>query len=124
MTQPDERSQLSLVEFARLVIDALEAAETEYMLAGALAVAAWAEARSTLDVDIETRVDLPVNVIHMYSGYKADLFLLRPGDEYRETAFFRHFRSILLASGDELDMDYIESWARRLGLSSLWEELR
>ncbi len=103
MTQPDERSQLSLVEFARLVIDALEAAETEYMLAGALAVAAWAEARSTL---------------------KADLFLLRPGDEYRETAFFRHFRSILLASGDELDMDYIESWARRLGLSSLWEELR
>ncbi len=116
-----------------------------------------------LDAYIETRVDLPVNAIHMYSGYKADLFLLRPGDEYRETAFFRRrlvdlgpplgevfvhapedlilnklryysisqqtkhprdIHSILLASGDELDLDYIQSWARRLGLSSLWEELR
>jgi hypothetical protein len=52
MKQPDERSQISLIDFARIVIDALVASNTEYLLAGALAVAAWAEARSTLDVDL------------------------------------------------------------------------
>ena len=47
-----------LLSFARLVIDALEAAEINYALGGALAVAAWAEARSTQDVDLV--ISLPV----------------------------------------------------------------
>jgi len=42
-----------------------------------------------LDLFLETRADLPVNAIHLYTGYKAELFLLRPGDVYRETAFAR-----------------------------------
>ena len=46
----DERP-LDLLEFARLVVDAFEAANVPYLLGGALAVAAWAEARSTQDVD-------------------------------------------------------------------------
>lgn len=33
--------------------------------------------------------DLPINAIHLYTGYKAELFLLRPGDPYRETAMAR-----------------------------------
>jgi hypothetical protein len=194
MSQSKEQPQMGLIDFARLVIEALEAAGVEYMLAGALAVAAWAEARSTQDVDIvinvpvermaplsqelekrdmlvpadvildlflETRADLPVNAIHLHTGYKAEFFLLRPGDTYRETAFARrrlvdlgpplgevyvhapedlilnklhyfgishqpkHVRdiaSILLAWGDELDLAYIENWAARLGLTTLWEE--
>lgn len=116
-----------------------------------------------LDLFLETRADLPVNAIHLDTGYKAELFLLRPGDTYRETAFARrrlvdlgpplgkvyvhapedlilnklhyfslshqpkHVRdivSILLALGDELDLDYIESWAARLGLTALWQEVQ
>lgn len=120
--QPQQQPHLGLIDFARLVLDALEASGVEYMVAGALAVAAWAEARSTQDVDLvvnvplermqhlseelekrdmlvpadiildlflEMRADLPVNAIHLGTGYKAELFLLRPGDVYRETAFAR-----------------------------------
>ena len=194
--QSQQQPQIGLIDFARLVIDALEASGVDYMLAGALAVAAWAEARSTQDVDIvvnvpveqmhclseelekrdmlvpadiildlflETRADLPVNAIHLYTGYKAELFLLRPGDVYRETAFARrrlvdlgpplgevyvhapedlilsklhyfnishqpkHVRditSILLALGDELDLGYIETWAKHLSLINLWQEVQ
>jgi hypothetical protein len=38
---------------------------------------------------LEDRVDLPINAIHMHSGYKADLFPLREGDELRTAAFGR-----------------------------------
>jgi hypothetical protein len=38
---------------------------------------------------LETRADLPINAIHMYSGYKADLYPLRTGDELRAAAFER-----------------------------------
>ncbi len=191
-----QHPQMGLIDFACLVINALEASGVDYMLVGALAVAAWAEARSTQDVDVvvnvpveqmrrlseelekrdmlvpadiildlflETRADLPVNAIHLYTGYKAELFLLRPGDVYREIAFGRrrlvdlgpplgevyvhapedlilnklhyfsisqqpkHVRditSILLALGDELDLDYIETWAERLSLIHLWREVQ
>jgi hypothetical protein len=113
---------LGLIDFARLVLDALEAVGVDYMLGGALAVAAWAEARSTQDVDLvvsipleqmqrlseelekremlvpvdiildtflENRADLPINAIHLHAGYKAELFLLRSGDELRASAFSR-----------------------------------
>ena len=42
-----------------------------------------------LDALIEERADLPISAIHMYSGYKADLYPLRPTDELRQTAFKR-----------------------------------
>jgi hypothetical protein len=42
-----------------------------------------------LDTILETRADLPINAIHMYSGYKADLYPLREGDELRASAFQR-----------------------------------
>ena len=38
---------------------------------------------------LENRVDLPINAIHMHSGYKADLYPLREGDELRTSAFRR-----------------------------------
>lgn len=115
-----------------------------------------------LDTLIEDRADIPLNAIHLYTGYKADLFMLRPGDIYGETAFARrrlvdlepplgevyvnapedlilnklryyaisqqpkHTRdiaSILVAMGDELDRTYIETWAERLGVWQLWQEV-
>ena len=54
---------MNVKEFARDVIDALEAAGIEYMIGGSLALAAWGEARSTQDVDVVVSlgsVDMPV----------------------------------------------------------------
>ena len=42
-----------------------------------------------LDTLLEDRADIPVNAIHMYSGLKADLYLVRSGDELRLSAFQR-----------------------------------
>ena len=42
-----------------------------------------------LGVLLENRTDLPVNAIHMHSGFKADLFPVRAEDELRQVAFRR-----------------------------------
>jgi hypothetical protein len=42
-----------------------------------------------LDSILEDRADIPINAIHMYSGLKADLYLMREGDELRQSAFRR-----------------------------------
>ena len=45
-----------------------------------------------LDAMIENRADIPINAIHMYTGLKADLYLVREGDELRQSAFQRRRR--------------------------------
>jgi hypothetical protein len=45
-----------------------------------------------LDAIVEERADIPINAIHMYSGFKADLYPLRQGDELRRVAFQRRKR--------------------------------
>ena len=116
-----------------------------------------------LDALMEDRADIPLNAIHMHSGLKADLYLMRDGDELRESAFQRrllvdygppigevyvhspedlilyklmylglsgqpkHARdiaAILKAKKDQLEYRYIESWVVRLGLISVWQEIR
>jgi hypothetical protein len=42
-----------------------------------------------LDNILETRADLPIKAIHKQSGYKADLYPLREGDDLRASAFER-----------------------------------
>jgi hypothetical protein len=42
-----------------------------------------------LDTIIEDRADLPINAIHMYSGFKADLYPLRPDDDLRRLSLER-----------------------------------
>jgi hypothetical protein len=115
-----------------------------------------------LDAIVEDRADIPINAIHMHSGFKADLYPLREGDELRRSAFQRrqqvdygppigkvyihspedlilyklmyfsfsqqskHSRdiaAILKSKKNELDLNYIEQWTARLGLSSLWKEM-
>ncbi len=105
-----------------------------------------------LDNILEDRVDLPINAIHMYSGYKADLYPVRDGDELRVSAFSRrqkvdlgesfgevylhspedliiyklwyysisqqtkHIRditSIVMILGNELEIEYIETWVTK-----------
>jgi len=99
----------------------------------------------------------------MYSGLKADVYLMRDGDELRQSAFQRrllvdygppigevyvhspedlilyklmylglsgqpkHARdigAILKAKKDQLDCEYLDGWVDRLGLHSLWAELK
>jgi hypothetical protein len=115
-----------------------------------------------LDTLLEDRADIPINAIHIHSGLKADLYLVRSGDDLRLSAFQRRQRvdygppighvyvhspedlvlykllyfsisqqpkhsrdiaAILQARKDQIDLSYIEEWATRLGLSSLWKEL-
>jgi len=130
---------LSYEDFVRQVIAAMEAAGVAYMIGGAVAVWAWGEPRSTLDLDLvvnipieaisqlskelekrgmlvppeiildnilEDRADLPINAIHMYSGYKADLYPLRKGDELRASAFVRRQKIDL---GEPLGEVYLHS---------------
>ena len=114
------------------------------------------------DTILENRADLAINVIHGVSGYKAELFPLRPDDELRRSALARrqlvdlgselgpvylhspedlilyklsyyslsrqtkHLRDIagiVMTLGDELDTVYIEEWAAKKGLSTLWQEI-
>ncbi len=42
-----------------------------------------------LEIILEERADIPINAIHMCSGFKADLYPLRPQDELRRSAFKR-----------------------------------
>jgi hypothetical protein len=51
---------------------------------------------------LETRADLPINAINIYSGYKADLYPLRAGDELRTSAFERRQKIDLGAPLGEL----------------------
>ncbi len=116
-----------------------------------------------LDAMLEDRADIPLNAIHMHSGLKADLYLVRDGDELRKSAFQRrllvdygppigdvyvhspedlilyklmylglsgqpkHARdigAILKAKKDQLNYEYIEGWVVRLGLGSMWREVK
>lgn len=108
--------------FLKLILEALEAAQADYLIGGAVAEWAWGEPRATQDLDfvidlpitainklseelekrhmlvpaeimldtmMEDRADIPINAIHMYTGFKADLYLVREGDELRQSAFQR-----------------------------------
>lgn len=115
-------TDLDIDQFARLIVDALEAAGVEYLLGGSVALWAWGEMRTTMDVDVvvnlpdqaielfsaellkrdmmvppdimrdiiaETRTDLPINAVHPFSGYKANIYPVRPNNPLREAAFER-----------------------------------
>lgn len=60
------------------MIDALEATGVDYLLGGALAVGAWAEARSTQDVDLA--LNLPVEQVQRLSEELARRDILIPAD--------------------------------------------
>jgi hypothetical protein len=42
-----------------------------------------------LDAILEERADIPISAIHALSGFKADLYPVRTGDELRQSAFER-----------------------------------
>jgi len=62
------------------------------------------------------RSDIPISAIHLYSGFKADLYPLRPGDELRRSALQRRRRVDL---GPQLGEIYLHS-PEDLILYKLW----
>lgn len=59
-----------------------------------------------LDAMVEERADIPLNAIHMHSGLKADLYLMREGDVLRQSAFRRR---ILVDYGPPIGSVYVHS---------------
>jgi hypothetical protein len=59
-----------------------------------------------LDTMMEDRADIPLNAIHIYSGLKADLYLMREGDSLRKSAFQRR---ILVDYGPPIGEVYVHS---------------
>jgi hypothetical protein len=59
-----------------------------------------------LDAIVEDRADIPLNAIHMYSGLKADLYLMRDGDLLRQSAFQRR---VLVDYGPPIGNVYVHS---------------
>ena len=53
--------------------------------------------------------------------------ILKKLEYYREGGSDKHLRDIagvVRIMGDELDLQYLEAWARRLGVASLWAKVR
>jgi hypothetical protein len=59
-----------------------------------------------LDALIEERADIPINAIHMYSGFKADLYIYHHNDELRQSAFNRR---VLVDFGPPIGSVYVHS---------------
>ena len=59
-----------------------------------------------LDTIAEDRADIPLNAIHMHSGLKADLYLLREGDALRQISFQRR---TLIDYGPPIGKVYVHS---------------
>ena len=55
---PDLSKNLSTEEFARLIVDILSELKIEYMLGGSVALWAWGEVRTTMDVDLVAHLPL------------------------------------------------------------------
>lgn len=55
---------------------------------------------------LETRADLPINAIHGSSGFKAELFPIRQGDDLRTSAFARRR---LVDFGGEIGAVYVHA---------------
>jgi hypothetical protein len=59
-----------------------------------------------LDAMMEDRADIPLTAIHMYSGFKADLYLMRDGDVLRQSAFQRR---VMVDYGPPIGKVYVHS---------------
>lgn len=125
-------------KFLRDVLDAIEAAQVDYLIGGAVAAWAWGEARTTRDFDVVVDLplnriislsqelaqrgmavpqeiiidllvspaDLPIHAIHNPTGYKAEIFLLRPDDALRASALSRR---MLVDLGPSIGEVYVHS---------------
>lgn len=97
----EPRSTMDLDLVVNIPIESIEPLSTELASRDMLVPAGI-----ILDNILETRADLPIHAIHMYSGYRADIYPLRAGDELRASAFQRRQKVHL---GDPLGEVYLHS---------------
>src|SRR6266508_3081528 len=71
------------------------------------------------------RVDYgpPIGKVYIHSPEDLILYKLIYFGLSQQSKHSRDIAAILRAKKNDLDMDYIEQWATRLGLSSLWKEM-
>ncbi len=67
----------------------LQPAQTARLSAELEKIEIYVPAEIMLETVLETRADLAINAIHGATGYKAEFFPLRPGDELRAAALAR-----------------------------------
>jgi hypothetical protein len=65
----------------------------------------------------------PIGKVYIHSPEDLILYKLMYFGLSQQSKHSRDIAAILKAKKDELDMDYIEGWVSRLGLSSLWKEM-
>jgi hypothetical protein len=65
----------------------------------------------------------PVGKVYIHSPEDLILYKLIYFGQSQQSKHSRDIAAILKSKKNELDMDYIEQWAARLGLSSVWKEM-
>jgi hypothetical protein len=65
----------------------------------------------------------PIGKVYIHSPEDLILYKLIYFGLSQQSKHSRDIAAILKSKKNELDMDYIEQWAARLGLSSLWKEM-
>ncbi|MEO8356164.1 MAG: hypothetical protein ABI621_09635 [Chloroflexota bacterium] len=65
----------------------------------------------------------PIGKVYIHSPEDLILYKLMYFALSQQSKHSRDIAAILKSKKNELDMDYIEQWATRLGLSSLWKEM-
>ena len=65
----------------------------------------------------------PIGKVYIHSPEDLILYKLIYFGLSQQSKHSRDIAAILKSKKNELDMDYIEQWAARLGLSSLWREM-
>ena len=65
----------------------------------------------------------PIGKVYIHSPEDLILYKLMYFGLSQQSKHARDIAAILKSKKNELDMDYIEQWAARLGLSSLWKEM-
>ena len=65
----------------------------------------------------------PIGKVYIHSPEDLILYKLMYFGLSQQSKHSRDIAAILKSKKNELDMNYIEQWAARLGLSSLWKEM-
>ena len=65
----------------------------------------------------------PIGKVYIHSAEDLILYKLIYFGLSQQSKHSRDIAAILKAKKDDLDLDYIEEWVTRLGLSSLWKEM-
>lgn len=125
---------MSLRDFVERVTTALDSAGVPYMVCGSVASTFHSRPRTTQDVDIVVEVD-DDRLRTLLARFPEDAYYVSE-DAAREALRRRSMFNIIdLATGwkadvrwlvescrSNLDVDYIETWATRLGLNDAWKK--